>query len=324
MDIVVIIGLVLAVLVGISLGLMGGGGSILTVPILTYVLGMTPQEAIAASLFIVGTTSAVSALGHHRAGRVRWRVGLVFGLAGMGGAFAGGILGGYLPGTLLMVLFALMMVATSIAMIRPRAARNSAQEGAGRELVGAGSVASAGNAGVAGAQATDAALSEEAGAALSFPESVGADSEPVATGNAAGASSAADDGADRPWLRIVIDGLLVGLATGLVGAGGGFLVVPALTLLGGLPMAVAVGTSLLVIALKSYAGLAGYLFAVQVQWPLVLTFTAIAIIGSLIGTRWAGRIPERALRRGFGIFVLVMGVFVLAQEVPRLIAGLGG
>lgn len=253
----IVIALALAALVGVSLGLLGGGGSILTVPILTYVLGMAPREAIAASLFIVGATSAVSMIGHARAGRVRWKVGALFGVAGMIGAFAGGVLGGFVPGAVLMILFAIMMIVTATAMIRGRKDRGT-----------------------------------------STPES----DHP------------------RPILRILIDGLLVGTATGLVGAGGGFLVVPALNLLGGLPMAIAVGTSLLVIAMKSFAGLGGYLFSVQLDWPIVLAFTATAIAGSFAGVALAGRIPERALRKGFGVFVLVMGAFVLIQEAPALLS----
>ena len=103
--------------------------------------------------------------------------------------------------------------------------------------------------------------------------------------------------------------------TGLVGAGGGFLVVPALALLGGLSMPVAVGTSLVVITMKSFAGLAGYLTSVQLDWGLVLMVTAAAIVGSLAGSRLAGRVPETLLRKGFGVFVLVMGVFVLGLEL---------
>jgi len=253
----IVIALALAALVGVSLGLLGGGGSILTVPILTYVLGMEPREAIAASLFIVGATSAVSMIGHARAGRVRWKTGALFGIAGMIGAFAGGILGGFVPGAVLMILFAAMMIITATAMIRGRKDRGT---------------------------------------------------------------STHESDHQRQILRILIDGLLVGAATGLVGAGGGFLIVPALNLLGGLPMAIAVGTSLLVIAMKSFAGLGGYLFSVQLNWPIVLAFTATAIAGSFAGVALAGRIPERALRKGFGVFVLVMGAFVLIQEVPALLS----
>ena len=241
----------LAAVVGVTLGLLGGGGSILLVPLLVYVAGMDSKEAIAASLVVVGVTAAVSVIGHARAGRVRWRTGLLFGAAGMVGAFAGGFLGGHLPGQLLMIAFALMMVATAVAMLR------------GRRKV---------------------------------------DSPPPHAGLPAG--------------RVLLDGVVVGLVTGLVGSGGGFLVVPALALLGGLPMGVAVGTSLLVISMKSAAGLTGYLATVSIDWPLVAAITVAAVVGSLVGARLVDRIPADALRKAFGWFVLGMGAFVLVQEAP--------
>ena len=119
-----------------------------------------------------------------------------------------------------------------------------------------------------------------------------------------------------PYMRILVDGTAVGLVTGLVGAGGGFLVVPALVLLAGMSMPMAVGTSLLVIGMKSFAGLAGYLSSVTLDWGLILSVTAAAVVGSLLGGRLAGKIPEDALRKGFGWFVLVMGIFVLGQQGP--------
>lgn len=250
MPLTLILTLLLSILIGLSLGLLGGGGSILTVPILTYVAGLDPKEAIAASLFVVGVTSAVSAINHARNRRVKWRTGVIFGAAGMAGAFGGGLIGGHIPSVVLMVAFALMMIATSIAMIRGR--KGSAGEVKDRDL---------------------------------------------------------------PLGRVILDGLVVGVITGLVGAGGGFLVVPALALLGGLSMPVAVGTSLVVITMKSFAGLAGYLTSVELDWALVGAVTVAAILGSLLGSRLAGRIPEALLRKGFGVFVLVMGVFVLIQEL---------
>lgn len=250
MPLTLILTLLLSILIGLSLGLLGGGGSILTVPILTYVAGLDPKEAIAASLFVVGVTSAVSAINHARNRRVKWRTGVIFGAAGMAGAFGGGLIGGHIPSVVLMVTFALMMIATSIAMIRGR--KGSAGEVKDRDL---------------------------------------------------------------PLGRVILDGLVVGVITGLVGAGGGFLVVPALALLGGLSMPVAVGTSLVVITMKSFAGLAGYLTSVELDWALVGAVTVAAILGSLLGSRLAGRIPEALLRKGFGVFVLVMGVFVLIQEL---------
>jgi uncharacterized membrane protein YfcA len=242
---------VLAVGIGVSLGLLGGGGSILAVPLLVYVAGLPAKEAIATSLLVVGATSAVGVIAHARAGRVRWRTGLIFGTAGMAGAYGGGRLAAYIPGAVLLAGFAVMMLATSIAMIRGR--RTEPGTTAPHEL---------------------------------------------------------------PVPHVIADGIIVGLVTGLVGAGGGFLVVPALALLGGLPMVVAVGTSLLVIAMKSFAGLAGYLSTVHIDWPLAAAVTIAAILGSLAGGRLTGRIPEVVLRKAFGWFVAVMGAFVLAQQLP--------
>lgn len=243
--------LVLAVLVGVTLGLLGGGGSILTVPLLVYVAGMDTKEAIATSLLVVGVTSAVGAISHARAGRVQWRTGLTFGVAGMTGAYAGGRVAEFIPGQWLLIGFAVMMVATALAMLRGR------------------------------------------------PE-----------------IDPADAPDHLPTTRVIIDGLVVGLVTGLVGAGGGFLVVPALALLGGLPMPVAVGTSLVVIAMKSMAGLAGYLASVTIDWQMAAMVTGAAVLGALLGGPLAGRIAPETLRRLFGWFVLVMAIFVGVQEAP--------
>jgi uncharacterized protein len=240
----------LAVFVGVSLGLLGGGGSILTVPLLAYVAGLDAKQAIATSLLVVGVTSAVGAASHARAGRVQWRTGLVFGVAGMAGAYAGGLLARFIPGTVLLIGFAVIMIATAVAMLR------------GRRDVGA----------------------------VDAPRSL-------------------------PSFKIVLEGLVVGLVTGLVGAGGGFLVVPALALLGGLPMPVAVGTSLVVIAMKSFAGLAGYLSSVHIDWPLAVAVTAAALVGGLIGARLTAMVNPDALRKAFGWFVLAMSSVILSQEV---------
>ncbi|MFC9490160.1 sulfite exporter TauE/SafE family protein [Streptomyces hydrogenans] len=240
-----------SLLVGVSLGVLGGGGSILTVPILVYLAGQDPKEAIATSLFVVGVTSLAALVPHARAHRVRWRTGLLFGAFSMAGAYGGGRLAEYVPGTALLIAFALMMLATAFAMLRrPRTAR-----------------------------------------------------EPKARRG------------ELPVKHVAAEGLAVGAVTGLVGSGGGFLVVPALALLGGLPMGVAVGTSLLVIAMNSFAGLAGHLSGVSLDWGLALTVTAAAVLGSLAGGRVAGRIPQQVLRRAFGWFVVVMGVFVLGRQL---------
>jgi len=239
----------LSILIGVSLGMLGGGGSILTVPILTYVAGMSTKAAIASSLLVVGITSATAAISHARAGRIRWRTGLVFGAAGMVGAFAGGRVAAYIPGRVLMIAFGVMMAATAIAMIRkPRT--------------------------------------------LQVPV-VG----------------------ELPIGKVILEGIVVGIVTGIVGAGGGFLVVPALVLLGGLGMQTAVGTSLIVISMKSFAGLAGHLGHVDLDWPMTLAVTAAAVIGSIAGGHLVGRIPPTALRRGFGYFIIAMAALVLLKEL---------
>lgn len=249
----------LALVVGVSLGLLGGGGSILTVPILRYVLGMEAHQAIALSLLVVGTTSLAAVIPHARRGRVRFRTGIAFGLAGMVGAYLAGRVAHYVPATLLLCAFALVMFATAFAMLRRPAA----------------------------AQATVAVESCR----------------------------------DIPVAKVLVEGVVVGAVTGFVGAGGGFLVVPALVLLGKLPMELAVGTSLVVIAMKSLAGFAGFLGTTTVDWTLGFTLSAAAIAGSVVGGALAGRAKPAALRTGFGWFVVAMAFFILMQELLPLLGG---
>ncbi|MFB6624018.1 sulfite exporter TauE/SafE family protein [Streptomyces sp. NPDC056374] len=246
-----------SLLIGVSLGVLGGGGSILTVPILVYLAGQGTKEAVATSLFVVGVTGLAALVPHARARRVRWRTGLLFGAFSMAGAYGGGRLAEYVPGTVLLVGFAVMMLATAAAMLRrPR------------------------------------------GGALH------------------GLRAAAPGKGGRGLAGLAAKGLAVGAVTGLVGSGGGFLVVPALAVLGGLPMGLAVGTSLLVIAMNSFAGLAGHLAGVTIDWGLALAVTGAAVIGSTVGARLAGRIAQDTLRAAFGWFVVLMGVLVLAQQLP--------
>ncbi|MBE1514132.1 sulfite exporter TauE/SafE family protein [Nesterenkonia halotolerans] len=246
-----ILAMVLAVGIGLSLGLLGGGGTILAVPLLTYVAGFPPKEAIAASMFIIGVTSLVSVIPHARRGNVQWRTGFIFGAAAMAGAFGGGLLGAQLPSVVLMVAFGIMMVATALAMIMDRRPQTSGE--ARKKL---------------------------------------------------------------PLVKILAEGLVVGLVTGMVGAGGGFLVVPALVLLGGLSMPAAVGTSLLIISMKSFTGLAGYMTEVSIDWVPVLMITIITVVGALIGTAFGKHVPEKALKKVFGYLVLIMGIVVFFQELP--------
>jgi uncharacterized membrane protein YfcA len=249
----IVLGYALAALIGLSLGLMGGGGSILTVPIFVYVLGFDPKLAIAMSLPVVGITSLVGALGHWRAGNVRLRTALLFGAIAMVGAFAGARLAVFVSGVFQLSLLAVVMLAAAISMFR--SARRS---------------------GTAASAETDERP-------MSLPLLL-----PVAMG--------------------------VGLLTGLVGIGGGFLVVPALVLLGRVPMKKAVGTSLLVIAMNSAAGFAGYLGTVQVPWGFMAGFTAVAIAGILGGTALVRFVSPRALKQAFAVFLLVMGTFILYKN----------
>ncbi len=248
-----LLAVLLSLLIGITLGLLGVGGSILTVPILVYALHVAPKEAIATSLLVVGVTSFVAMIQHARRGSVSWRVGLVFGVAGMAGAYLGGWMARFIPSPLLLMLFALIMFATAWAMLRN-------------------------------------------GHKAERPRNPGDCLDCIPLG------------------EVVLHGLVVGAVTGLVGAGGGFLVVPALTLLGGLPMHLAIGTSLLVIAMKSAAGFVGYLTHVSVDYRLASVVAGSAVAGSFLGSWLAHRIHARHLRKGFAWFVILMACYILYRE----------
>jgi uncharacterized membrane protein YfcA len=246
-----------ALVIGIALGLLGGGGSILTVPVFTYVAGLDPKVAIASSLPVIAVTSAVGALGHWRARTVQPRTALLFGSFAMVGGFAGARLAAFLPGTVQLLLFAVVMLGAAASMLRQAPAAPAAGE------------------------------------------------------------------RPRPGLRTLLPlGLGVGALTGLVGVGGGFLIVPALAQFGGLPMHVAVGTSLLVIAMNSAAGTLGYLGQVHFPLPLLVPFTALAVAGIVVGARLAQRVSPRALRRGFAMLLLVVATYILVQNRLLLVAAL--
>jgi uncharacterized protein len=265
-----LLGVSLGFLMGLSLGVLGGGGSILTVPIFVYVLGIGAKEAIAMSLFVVGLVAAFGAVGHWRSGNVDVRTGLLFGGFSMAGTFMGARAAVYMSGAAQLTLFAVVMLVAAFFMFR---------EGSKPRV---------------GAQAEP-------------PVTVAA---PVSPG--LGTLAALLPG--RGIVVIGLEGLAVGVLTGIVGVGGGFLIVPALVLLGGVPMKVAIGTSLMVIALKSATGFAGYLDQVQVPWLLMLLFSGVAVAGILTGTRMVRHVPAGALRRAFAVFLVLMGSFILHQN----------
>lgn len=268
-----ILGYASSFLIGLSLGLIGGGGSILTVPVLVYLFGVEPVMATAYSLFIVGLSSLVGAFPKYREGMVDLRTALVFGIPSITAVFVTRkfivpaipkvvMRLGYVDvtrGMLMMVLFAVLMIAASLSMIRNGS--DNRGDGSSGERV------------------------------FNYP-------------------------------LIVLEGLVVGLLTGLVGAGGGFLIIPALVLLTGLPMKQAVGTSLLIIAAKSLFGFLGDVTEYDMDWQLLAVVSAIAMAGILAGNTVSRRVDGDRLKKGFGWFVLLMGVFILIRE--GMMGGSGG
>ncbi len=243
--------LLFAVVIGAVLGMLGGGGSILTVPVLTYVAGLDPKIAIASSLPVVAVTSAFGAFGHWRAGQVQMRVAAIFGGFTMVGGFAGARLATFLSGELQLLAFAGVMLAASVSMLRPY-----------------------------------------------HPPVRAADAEPFVL----------------PLAKLAPLGLGVGMLTGVVGVGGGFLIVPALVQLGHVPIRAAIGTSLLVIAMNAAAGTLGYLGRVDLPVSMLIPFTGLALVGIALGTGAAQRIQQSALRRLFAFLLLIVGVFILYQN----------
>lgn len=245
-----------AVAIGLVLGLLGSGGSILTVPVLVYLAGQPDKVAIAESLAIVGAIASVGALSYARQRLVDWRAVLGFGVPGILGTYLGAVAAAHVPGPVQLALFGVVMLAAAAAMLKGRAGL--------------------------------------------------------------------EDGAHTPRSVAMVAalGVGVGVMTGLVGVGGGFLIVPALVLLVGLDMRLAVGTSLSIIVLNSATGFAKYLDTLHdvggtVDWRLVGTFAAIGIAGSLVGARLSQRVPQAQLKRGFAVFLVVMGTFILIREAPR-------
>ncbi len=266
-DLLTIFGLLASTVIGISLGLIGGGGSILTVPVLVYLFNVDPVLATAYSLFIVGLSSLVGAFPKYKAGMIDLKTALVFGVPSIIAVFlTRKVLVPAIPATLfevagvsvtkalaMMILFAVLMVAASVSMIRDKKKEEQATE------------------------------------------------EPRVFN----------------YPMILLEGAVVGVLTGLVGAGGGFLIIPALVMLSKLPMKQAVGTSLLIIAAKSLIGFTGDVMenADQMDWTLLSVVTALAVVGIFVGNQLSKKIDGAALKKGFGWFVLVMGIYIIIKEL---------
>ena len=266
-DLLTIFGLLSSTVIGISLGLIGGGGSILTVPVLVYLFKVDPVLATAYSLFIVGLSSLVGAFPKYKAGMIDLKTAVVFGIPSIIAVFlTRKVLVPAIPATLfevggisvtkalaMMILFAVLMVAASVSMIRDKKKEET--------------------------------LSSEP-RVFNYP-------------------------------MILFEGAVVGVLTGLVGAGGGFLIIPALVMLSKLPMKQAVGTSLLIIAAKSLIGFTGDVSenAANMDWLLLSIVTGLAIVGIFIGNQLSKKVDGAALKKGFGWFVLVMGIYIIIKEL---------
>ena len=260
-----IAGYLASLAIGISLGLIGGGGSILTVPVLVYLFGIEPVLATAYSLFIVGFSSLVGAFPKYKQGLVNIKTALIFGIPSILAVFATRkyivplipdeifSIGNFVitKNILMMVLFAILMVFASVSMIREKDSNGNAANGEQK---------------------------------FNYP-------------------------------LIILEGSVVGLLTGLVGAGGGFLIIPALVLLSKLPMKQAVGTSLLIIAAKSLIGFTGDLSHYNMDWTLLLIVTSLAAAGIFVGDLLHKKIHGEKLKKGFGWFVLVMGIYIIIKEI---------
>lgn len=251
--------LTLSIIIGLLLGLLGGGGSILTVPMLVYLLHIEPKTAIVTSFVVVGISSLMALIPHARRSSVCWKSGAFFGLSGMAGAFAGGRFAVHFSADLLMSLFGLISLSTGLLMLLK-------------------------------AKKDITTTTKQPSSACPL---------------------------QVPYLRVLFDGFFVGSLTGMVGVGGGFLIVPALTLLVGLPMQGAVGTSLLIIIMNALAGLAGYSQHAQIDLSLTAIVTAGALLGSGMGGVLSGYIKPAVLRRGFGLMVVAIGIYVLFQSLTK-------
>lgn len=251
-----------AVFVGLSLGLFGSGGSILTVPILKYLFHHDDKTAIAESLAIVGGIALLTVIPYAKAKLIEWRVALLFGVPGVIGTYGGAWLSAFVEGFVQLLVFAVVMLSAAIMMWRAKPPHT-------------------------------------------IPSSKAAHQTSISL--------------------IALEGLVIGMLTGFVGVGGGFLIVPALVLLAGLPMRTAVATSLVIIAAKSAVGFGKYVDVLEgsdasIDWPLIAIFITVGAVGSFAGRTLSTRINQHVLKRCFAVFLVVMSLFMLVREGSSLFA----
>jgi uncharacterized membrane protein YfcA len=289
---------VLGALIGLSLGALGGGGSILTVPALVYAVGQSVGAATTESLVIVGITSAVAAVGHARARHVRWGAGAAFGLSGIASSYAGTALGRHVNPDVLLLAFAVLVAVAATGMLR---------RASGRSRV------------VARAEPAVVAVPAPRGEPWTGPP-------PPSTGHLLGPldGTGGTGGTGRTGkarkigpnaaAKIIAAGLVVGFLTGFFGVGGGFVVVPALVMVSGYEMPVAVGTSLLVIAVNSAAALLARAGHDTFHWSVIVPFTLATVASSLAGKRIADKVSARTLTRAFVALLFVVAVYTAVRS----------
>ncbi|HEY8512976.1 MAG TPA: sulfite exporter TauE/SafE family protein [Cyclobacteriaceae bacterium] len=253
-----------SVCIGIILGLLGGGGSILSIPLLVYFFHLDIVTATAYSLFIVGITSLAGAIPKYRENRVNLQTGVVFGIPSITAIFftrkwivpaipdvifqSGDFI--LTKRLLLLGIFGVLMIISSVTIIRRRGELET-------------------------------------------------------------------EDSEFQYGLVILEGILIGFLTGLVGAGGGFLIIPALVLLTGLPFKTAVGTSLFIISINSLMGFLGDVLNYKMDWPFLLTISGLAVVGILVGNAWSRRVNSVALRKAFGWFTLAMGIFIVIKELTQ-------
>ncbi len=248
-----------AILIGVTLGLLGSGGSILTVPVLTYVVGQETKLAIASSLIIVSIISLFSAISYVYHKQVKWRTVLLFGLPGMIGAVTGAWGAHFISDAIQMLIFSVLLLIAGYFMFSPMPLKEEDHEHS-----------------------------------------------------------------ERAMHQIIIDGFLVGIITGIVGVGGGFLIIPALILLGGLSMRLAIGTSLVIVTIQSLAGFMGYIpvlntLNLTIDWSIIALFALLGILGSWLGYNLGKKINQHHLKKGFSILLVFMGLVMLYKYMSSLI-----
>ncbi|WP_414506003.1 TSUP family transporter [Streptomyces sp. NEAU-L66] len=299
-------------LIGLLLGALGGGGSVLAVPALVYLLGQSPHEATAGALVVVTVGAVTGLLCHGRAGRVRWAAGAAFGALGTAGSYLGSRWSAALDPTVLMAAFAgLLLVVAAMLVTRGRHERRAA-EGVRplRDPAESSPLREA-------AETVPLRDSAETGALRGAPEEAVPLREPVETASSGDPGGGARRMPLRP-ARFIVTASAVGLLTGFFGVGGGFVVVPALTLVLGLEMPVAIGTSLLVILINSLTALGTRAGTGALDWPLLAAFAACAALGSHLGNRLTNRLRPQVLATAFACLVTVLAVTMAATALPRL------